>query len=163
MALPEFVKSLVEPWSSLYADSKAIVAFTRFLHLGGLLLGGGAAVAFDRISFRADSESPAFRSHHQGQLRRVHRVVVVGLGLIVVSGLMMLAADLEAFLASWVFWIKMTLVLALAVNGYVITRIDASLRPDAPAGWTALRVTSGISFILWFAIVLAGTLLVLTA
>ena len=93
----------------------------------------------------------------------MHRVVAAGLALIVVSGLMMLASDLETFLTARAFWIKMTLVLILAANGYVITRIDAILRPEVPKGWAALRVTSSVSLVLWFAIVLAGTVLVLVA
>ena len=63
---------------------------------------------------------------------------MLGLGLIAVSGLMMLTSDLESFLASRTYWIKMSLVLVLVANGYAITRIQATLRPDAPHGWTAL-------------------------
>ncbi len=71
--------------------------------------------------------------------------------------------DLESFLASRTYWIKMSLVLLLVANGYAITRIEATLRPDAPQGWTALNLTSRLSYGLWFAIVLAGTILVLAA
>jgi uncharacterized membrane protein len=163
MAIPELVKSLVEPWSSLYESSKALISLARFMHLGGLLLGGGAAVTFDRASIHAAREGPAFRSHHLAMLRRVHRVVIGGFVLIALSGLMMLAADLEAFAASRLFWIKMLLVVLLAANGFAITRIERTLRPETPSGWTALGVTSRISLVLWFAIVLAGTVLVLVA
>src|SRR5665647_2354005 len=127
MAVPELLQTILEPWSSLYGGSKVLISLTRFLHFAGLLLGGGAAVAFDRASIRAGRSDTEFRAHHLGGLRRVHRVVVAGLALIVVSGLMMLASDLETFLAARAFWIKMTLVLILAANGYVITRIDAIL------------------------------------
>ena len=163
MVVPELLKTILEPWSSLYEGSKIIIGLTRFLHVGGLLLGGGAAVAADRASIRARREGPEYRTHHLAQLRRVHRVVVLGLGLIALSGLMMLTSDLESFVASRTYWIKMSLVLVLAANGYAITRIEATLRPDAPRGWTALGLTSRLSYGLWFAIVLAGTILVLVA
>ena len=163
MAIPELVTSMLESWSSFYEGSKVLISLTRFLHLGGLLLGGGAAVAFDRASIQATREGPDFRAHHLAVLRRVHRVVVAGLVLIVVSGLMMLASDLESFAASRTFWIKMLLVALLAANGFAITRIEQRLRPDAARGWGALGLTSRISFVLWFAIVLAGSVLVLVA
>jgi hypothetical protein len=161
--MPELIKSIVEPWASLYEGSKVLISFTRFLHLAGLLLGGGAAVAFDRASIQAAKEGPAFRAHHLAQLRRVHRVVIAGLVLIAVSGLMMVTSDLESFFAARTYWIKMALVLLLVANGYLITRVEARLRPDAEAGWTALDITSRVSFVLWFSIVLAGAVLVLVA
>jgi len=163
MLMPELLKTIAEPWSSMYQGSKVIIILTRFLHVGGLLLGGGAAVAFDRGSIRARREDPAARAHHLAQLRRVHRVVVLGLSLVVASGFMMLAADLETFFASRTFWIKMSLVLILAANGFVITRVEAKLVPEAPDGWAALEFTSRLSYTLWFAIVLAGTTLVMVA
>jgi hypothetical protein len=163
MAAPELLRTLLEPWSSLYEGSRILIILARFLHVGGLLLGGGAAVAFDRASIRASRQNPARRADHLTQLRRVHRIVVVGLSLIAASGLMMLASDLEHFWASPTFWIKMLLVLTLAANGFAITRIEARLVPEAPAGWTALALTSRLSYVLWFAITLAGTVLVIAA
>ena len=163
MVVPEFLKTVLEPWSSLYEGSKIIIILTRFLHVGGLLLGGGAAVAFDRASIRARREGTASRAHHLQQLRRVHRIVVLGLCLIAASGVMMLASDLESFLSSWVFWVKMSLVAVLAANGFFITRIDRRLVPEVDAGWGTLELSSRLSYTLWFAILLAGTTLVMVA
>jgi hypothetical protein len=163
MAVPELLKTFLEPWSSLYEGSKVIIILVRFLHIGGLLLGGGAAIAFDRGSIRARREGPEARAYHLALLRRVHGVVVLGLSLVVASGLMMLTSDIESFLASRTYWIKMLLVLTLAANGFAITRIEAKLQPEAEAGWGALELTSRLSYTLWFAIVLAGTILVMVA
>jgi uncharacterized membrane protein len=163
MAIPEFVKSVLEPWSSLYQGSKVLISLARFLHLAGVLIGGGAAVAADRASIQALGEGPDFRSHHLAMLRRVHRVIIGGLVLIAVSGLMMVAADLEVLAELRVFWIKMVLVALLLANGLAITRIERRLQPGMPTGWTALGVTSRISFFLWFAIILASAVLVLVA
>ena len=59
------------------------------------------------------------------------RVVVAGLTLIVISGLLMLAADLDTFLHSRVFWIKMTLIVLLLINGALLTAAPATA-PGAP-------------------------------
>jgi hypothetical protein len=161
--VPELLRSIVEWWSSLYDGSQVLIAVTRFSHLAGLVLGGGAAIALDRASIRAGREGTEFRVHHLAQLARGHRVVIAGLALIVFSGLLMLASELETFLASWVFRTKMLLVLLLVVNGYGIVRVERRLRPQAPAGWLALGVRSRLSTVLWLVIVLAGTVLVLLA
>ncbi len=163
MTVPEVIKTILEPWSSLYEGSKVVTSLTRFVHLGGLLLGGGAAVAADRAAMRAARGADDVRRCRLALARHVHRVVLTGLALIVTSGLLMLASDLEAFLSAPVYWIKMALVLTMLVNGYVITRIEPGLRADASSGWTALRRASIASFGLWFAIVLAGTALMLVA
>ena len=163
MGIPEFVKSVLEPWSSFYQGSKVLISLARFTHLAGVLIGGGAAVAADRGSIQALREGPGFRGHHLTVLRRVHRVITGGLVLMGVSGLMMLAADLKTFVRLWTFWIKMLLVAVLLVNGFAITRIERTLRPDSPSGWAALGVTSRISFFLWIAVVLASAVLVLVA
>ena len=161
MAIPEIIKSIVEPWSSLYEGSTALVGLTRFLHLAGLVFGGGAAISLDRASIRAGREGAEFRTHHLAQLARGHRVVVTGLALIALSGVMMLASGLETFVTSWVFRAKMLLVLLLAANGYAMVRIERRLQPDAPAGWKALAIASRLSVVLWFGTVLAATVLVL--
>lgn len=161
MAIPEIIRSIVEPWSSLYQGSTVLVGLTRFLHLAGLVFGGGAAIALDRASVRAGREGAGFRTHHLAQLARGHRVVIAGLALIALSGVMMLASGLETYVASWVFRAKMLLVLLLAANGYAMVRIERRLRPDAPAGWPALAMASRLSVVLWFGIVLAATVLAL--
>ena len=48
MAAPDFKVHAAEGWARVYADSRAISTGIMFVHLAGLLLGGGAAVAADR-------------------------------------------------------------------------------------------------------------------
>jgi hypothetical protein len=76
----------------------------------------------------------------------------------------MLAADLETYLVSRIFWTKMALIVVLLVNGYRMTRLEARIAstPNAAdaAGWTGLRVTAAVSMLLWFAIAFAGVALV---
>jgi hypothetical protein len=74
----------------------------------------------------------------------------------------MLAADLETLALSPWFWLKMSLLALLLVNGWFMTQIARQLRHDggiAPQLWARLRFAATASLALWFAVVLAGTLL----
>ena len=58
--LVDQLAGLVQPWASLYGDSPALQTALTFLHLAGIFLGGGFAIATDRetfIALRADRKS----------------------------------------------------------------------------------------------------------
>jgi hypothetical protein len=86
------------------------------------------------------------------------------------SGVLLAAADLETFATSPVFWVKLGLVALLLVNGFVLERTESRLRglsarEVVPAGrvessWRRLRKSAVLSFVLWTATLVAGTLLV---
>src|SRR5690348_2818096 len=101
---------LVARWAKLYADHKAVSGGVLFVHLSGILLGGGLAIAADRDVLRSSSANLA-------SLGAVHRWVIFGLGLTFVSGLGQLFADLDTYLPSLVFWTKMALIALLIGNG----------------------------------------------
>jgi hypothetical protein len=153
--------TLVEPWARLYRDHGNVSAGVAFLHLGGLLAAGGFAIAADRGTLRAFAGDPAARRSHVAELGAVHRPVLLGLMVVMASGILMLAADLETLLLSPVFWAKMALVAALLANGLGLTRAGRRLEtdPDSETGWMRLRRWSLSSLALWFAVTLAGTLL----
>jgi len=50
--------------------------------------------------------------------------VLVGLAALFVSGVLMAAADLDTFLPSPVFWLKLALATCLLINGAVLMRTD---------------------------------------
>ncbi len=156
-----FAATLVEPWARLYRDHAALESGVAFVHLGGLLAAGGFAVAADRGTLRAYGASPARRRSHLDDLAAIHRPVLIGLTIVMMSGVLMLAADLEPLARSAVFWIKMGLVAMLLANGLGLTRTEQKLRrdPNSPRDWAALRRWSAASLTLWFAVTLAGTLL----
>jgi len=84
------------------------------------------------------------------------------LGVTLVSGVLLLASDLETFLPSLVFWAKMALIVALFVNGAMIQRADRALRNDparSPILWQRLQRAARVSLALWFAVTLLGTAL----
>jgi hypothetical protein len=153
---------LLEPWAHLYADSKVIATVVTFGHIASLLMAGGLAVTTDRATLRALRLAAAERGRHLEDLSGVHQLVVGGLVLSIATGLLLLASDVETFLRSWVFWLKLGMICVLLGNGYAMTRAEKALREDAgeasPA-WTRLRRTALASVALWYAITLAGVAL----
>jgi hypothetical protein len=147
---------LVARWARLYADHKAMSGGVTYVHLAGILLAGGFAVSADRAALRW---SPAAGSAELQNAFTVHRWVITGLGLTLVSGVGMLLADLDTYLTSAVFWTKMGLVALLIANGYLKLRAEAGLRDGGVSAWPRLRRTAIASIVLWFAVLLAGTTL----
>jgi hypothetical protein len=151
------------PWAELYNNHPLVQSGVVFAHLSGLMVGGGAAVAADRTALRVYRGDDLVRWRHLLQLRRVHRTVLAALFIVVVSGVLLFAADVETFLTSPVFWVKTGLVFLLALNGLLILRTGKRLeRSDAnwERGWKRLAVASVVSVSLWLLIILAGAVLV---
>ncbi len=154
---------LVAPWASIYNDHPLVQSVVLFAHLSGVMVGGGAAIAADRAAIRARRDGPERRLRHIEDLRHVHRTVLAALSLMLVSGLLLFAADIKSFVASPIFWVKMSLVALLTVNGWVLTRTGRHLEnasSDPASGWRRMMRTSVLSASLWFLIVLAGSILV---
>lgn len=158
MSVVETLTQLAQPWASVYSNSRILSSGLLFSHLGGLLLGGGGAVAADRASLRAVRASGIQQASHLRELALVHRVVLSGLSLTFVSGLLLAAADLETYATLPVFWLKMGLILLLLTNGWWMQRTERALAAGAPA-WRRLHTASVMSLALWFAVLLASTFL----
>src|SRR5438094_6436679 len=151
------VSQLLARWAHLYGHTPGSATVT-YLHLVGILVGGGVAVAADRASLRLSPATPDW-SQELARLAGVHRWVVAGLALIFASGLLMMFAELHSFATSVLFWTKMGLIALLLGNGYIRMRAETALRQGLAAGWGRFRRTSVASLVLWFVILLAGTLL----
>lgn len=164
MAAPASLVRLVEPWSQLYGDSTVLQVLVVFGHIAALVFAGGLAVTLDRGTLRASRGSSEIRWRQLAELRAAHRLVLVGLSLSAVTGLLLLAADLETYFGAWIFWVKAGLILSLLANGYAMTRLEARIgsTPNAADddGWRRLRLTATLSIFLWFAIAFAGVTLV---
>lgn len=159
MAAPEFLVHAAQGWARLYADSKLVSTGVIYLHLAGLLLGGGAAVAADRETLKAAGEDDPARADHLAFLGTVHGIAVTGLAILAVSGAAMLLADLETFWSAKAFWIKMSLVVLLLANGLAMRHAEQLARSLPAKAWRQLQSTSIASLVLWFAILLASTVL----
>jgi hypothetical protein len=159
MAAPEFLLHATQGWARVYADSKALSTGVIFIHLAGLLLGGGVAITADLETLKAAREPEAVRADHLVFLRTVHGIAITGLTVIALSGAAMLLADLETFWTARAFWIKMGLVAVLLTNGLLIQRAERLAGAAPERGWARLKASAIASLVLWFAIVLAGTIL----
>jgi hypothetical protein len=162
IAPPEFLVQLFKPWNDFYSHSKVAETVVVFSHFGAILLAGGLAIAADRTTLRALRRDVGERAYPMRELASVHRWVISGLAIIVISGLALLTSDLETFFGSWIFWVKMALVATLLVNGLLMTRAEAALAKDgseASPHWGALRGAAVRSLTLWFVITLLGAAL----
>jgi hypothetical protein len=92
-------------------------------------------------------------------LGTVHAIAITGLAMLAVSGVLMLLADLETFWSARAFWIKMSLVALLVANGAVMQQAERLARTLPAQAWRQLKLTSVVSLVLWFAVLLAGTIL----
>lgn len=155
--------ALLQPWADFYGDSKGVETLLTFLHVGGLLLAGGFAISADRATLRTLRLDAEARAPHLRELSELHRWVVTGLTIIVASGLALAAADLETYWGSRLYWTKITLVVLLLANGFVMTRAERALSLDASEAspqWRRLRRAAISSLALWFATAAAGVALV---
>lgn len=163
MPLLEHVVALAEPWAAFYADTPVLQTATAFAHFGGLLLGGGFAIAADAATIRASRSAVGHRRRQLAYIHGVHRVVLVGLAATLLSGVLMFAADLETLATAPVFWVKMAIVALLLGNGGMMAMTESSLRArtaEPQRGWRRMHAAATCSLALWFAAVLAGTMLV---
>jgi hypothetical protein len=164
IAPPVSLVDALKPWSDFYGQSKLTETVVVFVHVGGLLLGGGIAVASDRATLRALALAPGSeRTRQRNELATAHRWVLTGIALIVVSGLALVTSDLETFWSSPIYWVKMALVIALLVNGARMTRAESVLARDdseTSRGWRTLHRTAVTSLGLWFVVTALGIALV---
>ena len=169
MVLQQLVAAL-QPWQSAYSNSKVIPAAVTSVHLMALLFGGGFAVAADRATLRVGRRGATDHATQLAELRAVHKPVLVALVALFGSGVLLATADLETFVSSPVFWVKLGLVAVLLLNGLVLERTESRLRNLSAAAivparrvqslWRRLRRSAVCSLALWTATLVAGTLLV---
>ncbi len=152
------VQALVQSWNTWYSNSAVLRTGLDFAHVGGLVVAGGCAIVADRATLRAARTSGA-RLAELDALEGTHRTVIVGLAIVIVSGLLLLAADLDTYLGSVVFWSKMGLVVLLLGNGAVIMRAGHRARAGEGSAWRTLRAASVLSLLLWFSTTLLGAAL----
>jgi hypothetical protein len=153
------IRELAETWSSVYSNSAALRSAIAFAHVGGLVAGGGTAVAADRATLRALRRGGSFLAAEIDRLQGAHRIVLAGLAAVGVSGVLLMLANLDQYLVSPVFWTKMVMVAALFLNGARLAFVAARARNGTPGDWPALRFACRTSLALWFATTLLGTVL----
>jgi hypothetical protein len=157
--------SLSTWWSAYYADHQMVSLVIRYIHLAALMIGGGTALAIDRVVLASargradDRRRAAFTA-----LRGSHRVVVPALGIVTLSGILMTVADWTTFAASRLFWIKMVSFLVLVLNGVVLVAAERALAKSGDLRlWRRLVAASGVSCLLWLLVLWIGEWLTVAA
>jgi uncharacterized membrane protein len=159
--LTAIIANAAEPWAKIFSHSKAVSAGTLFFHLAPLIVGGGVAFAADIGTLRAFRRGTAERTRQVAELAGTHRLVVFGLTLSFISGILLFLSDVETFLGSIFFWIKLGCVALLLINGIVLTRVEAALTltPHDDRQWTRLRTVAILSATMWIVTTLVGVVL----
>jgi hypothetical protein len=154
------VPQLIESWSSFYSNHAALRTAVDFVHVGGLVAGGGGAISADLATITAAQQDGATaRATQLTLLKRTHRIAVLGLAALFASGALLFAADVGTYLSSRIFWVKMGLIVMLLVNGFVLLRIERAVAREEAGAWRRLHVAAIVSLVLWALTTLAGAAL----
>jgi hypothetical protein len=138
----------------LYAASAPFRAGVLYAHLAGLMVGGGCAIALNRLTLLAEPGD----LRQLDQLANARRLVIWSLLFIAASGVVMLLPQWPAARESRWLWAKAGLLVLLVVNGLRLLRAEIAARAGRPGGWSRLRGASMISIILWLALVLVSVI-----
>ena len=158
------LSDVLKPWNTAFSNSTAISTTVTTVHIIALLWAGGLAIAADRTTLRALRATADDRRRQLAELGAVHRPVLGFLFVLFVSGVLLAASDVDTFATSPVFWVKLTFVALLLINGAVLQRTEARLRagdvsdPTAPL-WRRLRTSTYASLTLWTLTAITGVVL----
>ena len=157
---------IAAPWHVLFGRSAPVEMSVVGTHVLSMLVAGGLAIAHDRGTLRAGRWTRAIREHHLTELHAVHRTIVVALAVCMLSGIALFAADVNTYVVSVPFWIKMGLITMLLGNALFMTASEGALRLGsggaAAAAWSRIRTSSIASAVLWSSIVLVSIVLSLS-
>jgi hypothetical protein len=65
---------LLDTWTSFYSNHASLRTAIEFIHIGGLMLGGGCAIAADLATIEAVREGPIGRTSQFHALNRTHAI-----------------------------------------------------------------------------------------
>ena len=167
MGIVQGLAGAFSPWQSVFSDSLALSTTVTTVHIVSLLLSGGLAIAADRATLRALRRPVAERALPLAELGSVHRPVLITLTVLMVSGVLLFAADVETFAVSGLFWAKMGFIAVLLANGAGLYRTEKRLAmedveedPELSARlWRRLGRRARTSLALWLLVAVLGTVL----
>lgn len=152
MTIPGALVTFVQPWATLYGNSQPVSLGVVFLHLSGVMVGGGRAIAADADVLGAIAPDRALVD----RLGRAHRVVMPAFVVTAMTGVLMAAADVETFAVSSIFLVKLTFVTLLSLNGLLLWAAERRLAHEGRKGWGPTRFAAAASLALWLLTLLAG-------
>ena len=151
-----FISHFVGWWAALYSGSAVARTLVAFVHLAGLVGGGGAAISADRATLKATRLGLAVTREQIDTIHHTHRIVILGLASVIVSGLLLFAGDVTTYAPSKLFWLKMVMVAALMINGAFLVRVGHGVQMPDERTRRTMRWTAGLSLALWFLTTLVG-------
>ena len=149
----------VTTWAAVFANHPLLRTAVDFTHVGGLVAAAGCALTADLATIAAARRTPDSREAQLRVLGRTHPIVLTGLAALTVSGLLLLGADVNTFLHSTLFWIKMGLVGLLGINGTLMLVAERRARRGVAGSWGRLHALAIGSLVLWTVTTLVGTAL----
>ncbi|MEO5511736.1 MAG: hypothetical protein ABIV28_07740 [Longimicrobiales bacterium] len=106
-------------WSEVYRSNDIVQLLAALGHIASIAYAARYALAGDRAALRITSHSKR-PADDLRTLTSAHSYVLTGLAFALVTGIAQLAAQLDYLQRSPVFWIKMSTLTALLVNGRLI-------------------------------------------
>lgn len=152
--MQQLIRDLLAPLTALLRDAAWSMPLGQGLHLLGIsLLLGSAVLLYPRLIGAQRSESAAVR------LDRFLPFMWLGFALIVVTGLVLFAAEPARMMRSPVFLAKMGFVLA-ALGSTLWLRHAVRSRPATGTHLAAtIRLLAATALTLWFVIAASGRLI----
>jgi len=159
--IPQTLIDLTAPWGDFMKHSKLAKTIVIFLHIAPIVVGGGIAIGLDRLSLRLTRSNGPDRGSHLAELARTHNLVIWSLAVSIVSGLALVASEIDNFPTSWIFWVKMGFVGLLLLNGLRMKNIESSMATAGPldADWARLHSAAIGSITLWLTVTFLGVAL----
>src|SRR5262245_37387924 len=127
------ISHVCETWSVIYSDSSFLRTLITFAHIAGLVVSGGYALSEDRAILSKTTRA------HGTVVPSPHAIVIGGLAIVFASGVLLAAANLDSYLVSRAFWIKMFFVALLLANGAQVVRAERAVPADGERAWMRLR------------------------
>lgn len=164
----------VQPWADLYSKHANLSTAVLTVHVLSMFVGGGMAIAADRAILRAPAGSAEATRAVMADLVTTHSYVIGSLVVSFITGISLFLSDVPTFSVSAVYWVKMSALVLLLINGLRMQRaedrvmgtlrdlpIHTSEMPIAFARneWSAIRRTAVVSLITWISIVILGMIL----
>lgn len=138
------------------------------VHVFGAILGAGGAFVSDGIFFQSIKDGRIERKEIEF-LELGSKFVWIGLGILTVSGLFLVSTDVQGYLTSAKFLAKASIVLVIALNGFVfhlihiphIKKHEGIVFAQSPTFLKksgVLAISGAISLISWITTVVLGSL-----
>lgn len=144
-----------------------ISPFSVAIHVLSVVCGMGAALIADLL-FSFYSKDRSFSRMEINTLEILSRIVKIALYAIVISGILVFLSDVEKYIVSAKFLAKMTILVALVLNGYILNTYVWShilargsksfFAPNEKAVRQVAFVGGAISVVSWITLFMLGTL-----